>query len=649
MAKKEKIRKKRKEEKTKGRTAWWHYLVPLCLLVVVGFGVYANSLNGDFIWDDKELIVKNHYIKNLDTLSVVLTKDFFYRSQEQGKVGYYRPLITLSYMLDYRLWKLNPFGYHLTNLIFHILNCLLVCLTGYFLSGSLLIAFLSSLLFAIHPIHTESVSWISGRTDVIASFFFFSSLLLYLHWVKVERWWYYACSLILFAFALLSKEMVMTLPLLLVLHDYYFVAGKEIAKMWGRVKYWTGYLLLIVIYFIIRFAVFQIGTGNPYVEGLNRLNVVLTFGKGFLYYLWKLILPFNLNAYVMLDLGSFTQTGVWAGIMLIAGLVLMGLRSQDVRISFGIGFFLISLLPLTNLIPISAPMDFEFPLAERFLYIPSFGFCLVLGVLIAKGVILDRWKVGGMVFLLICFYSFNTFDRNKDWRDEALFYLRTLTASPQSSVVHNNLGNILLDKGLFDEAEARFRQAVKLKPTYGAAYNNLGNVYFRRGIYEQAIEFYKKALGFDPNYPEIYNNLGNIYENVGNHNQAIYTYREALRIRPQFAEAHNNLGITYYHLKMYDEAIQEYEEAIRLGLDSVEVRNNLGNVYNDQGMPEKAIREYTRAITFDPRNHIPYLNLAVVYALKYKDREKAIYNLKMAESLNAPRPQIEMVEKMISG
>jgi Flp pilus assembly protein TadD len=294
-------------------------------------------------------------------------------------------------------------------------------------------------------------------------------------------------------------------------------------------------------------------------------------------------------------------------------------------------------------------MDFEFLLAERFLYIPSFGFCLVLGVLIAKGVILDRWKVGGMVFLLICFYSFNTFDRNKDWRDEALFYLRTLTASPQSSVVHNNLGNILLDKGLFDEAEARFRQAVKLKPTYAAAYNNLGNVYFRRGIYEQAIEFYKKALGFDPNYPEIYNNLGNIYENVGNHNQAIYTYREALRIRPQFAEAHNNLGITYYHLKMYDEAIQEYEEAIRLGLDSVEVRNNLGNVYNDQGMPEKAIREYTRAITFDPRNHIPYLNLAVVYALKYKDREKAVYNLKMAESLNAPRPQIEMVEKMISG
>jgi tetratricopeptide (TPR) repeat protein len=291
----------------------------------------------------------------------------------------------------------------------------------------------------------------------------------------------------------------------------------------------------------------------------------------------------------------------------------------------------------------------EFPLAERFLYLPSFGYCLVLGVLIAKGLTLDRWKVGSMVFLLICFYSFNTFARNRDWRNETLFYLRTLNASPQSSVIHNNLGNILLDKGFFDEAEARFREAVKLKPTYAVAYNNLGNVYFRKRVFEPALEFYKKAISLDPNYPEIYNNLGNIYDNLGARNQAIDAYKVALRIRPQFAEAHNNLGIAYYHLKMYDAAIQEYEEAIRLGLDTVQVRNNLGNVYDDKGFPEKAILEYNRAIALDPRNHLPYLNLAVVYALKYKDREKAVYNLKMAESLNAPRPQIEMVEKMISG
>ena len=641
--------KKETKEKHGAARPWWHYLVPLCLVVVVGFGVYANSLNGDFIWDDKDLIVKNHYIKNWDNLSVALTRDFFYRSHEEGKIGYYRPLITLSYMLDYQVWKLNPFGYHLTNLVFHCCNSLLVYLIVWFLSSSLTTSFLSSLLFAIHPIHTESVSWISGRTDVIASFFFFSSLLLYLYWVKVKRWWYYACSLILFAFALLSKEMVMTLPLLILLYDYYFVAGKEIKRMGVRIPYWSGYILLVVMYFLIRFVVFRVGTGNPYVEGFSRLDVVLTFGKGFLYYLFKLLLPFNLNAYVMLNLGSVVQAGVWAGIILIAGLVLTGLRARDLSISFGIGFFLISLLPLTNLIPINSPVDMDFPLAERFLYLPSFGYCLVLGGLVAKGVTLDRWKVGGMVFLLICFYSFNTFARNRDWRDETLFYLRTLNVSPQSSVIQNNLGNILLDKGLFDEAEAQFKQALKLKPTYAIAYNNLGNVYFRKGIFEPAMEFYKKAISLDPNYPETYNNLGNIYDNLGARNQAIDAYKVALRIRPQFAEAHNNLGIAYYHLKMYDAAIQEYEEAIRLGLDTVQVRNNLGNVYDDKGFPEKAILEYNRAIALDPRNYLPYLNLAVVYALKYKDREKAVYNLKMAESLNAPRPQIEMVEKMISG
>jgi len=449
----------KKKEKPKKEIIWRQHAISLCLLVVVGFGVYANSLSGGFIWDDKELIVKNHYIKNWDNLSVALTKDFFYRSQEEGKIGYYRPLITLSYMLDYRLWKLNPFGYHLTNLIFHSCNTVLVYGIVWLLSSSLTLSFLSALFFTIHPIHTESVSWISGRTDVIAGFFFFASFFLYIYWARVKRWQYYTGSLVLFAFAVLSKEMVITLPVLIVIYDYYFTTGRQMRMLWNRLPYWAGYMVLILLYFAARFSVFQVGTGNPYVEGLNRLHVVLTFGKGFLYYLWKLLFPFNLNAYVMLGLGDPTQIWVWAGIIVIAGLAITALWSKDDRIAFGTGFFLISLLPLTNLIPISAPMDIKFPLAERFLYLPSFGFCLVLGVLAGKGVRWDKWKAGALIFSLIFFYSYNTFARNRDWRNEFVFYCKTLDASPQSMVIQNNLGNILLDRGLFNEAEERFRQA----------------------------------------------------------------------------------------------------------------------------------------------------------------------------------------------
>lgn len=649
MAKADKKRRGITEIKVKQRekVSWWQHTLLLFLIIVVNFSVYYNSLEGGFIWDDKELIVKNYYIKSWNNISTVLTKDFFYRSKEEGKIGYYRPVITLSYMLDYKLWGLKPIGYHLTNLIFHTLNCLLIYFIVFLLFGSYITPFFTSLLFAIHPIHTESVSWISGRTDVIASFFFFISFLLYLYGVKLKKWGYYILSLFVFVLALLSKEMVMTLPLLIMVYDYYFVAEREIRKMRGRVKYWAGYFLAIGTYAVIRFVIFQVGTGNPYVEGLNRLNVVLTFGKGFLYYLWKLLLPFNLSAYVILTLGSFTDIVVWIGIVLIAGLVIAGLRSNNREISFGIGFFLISLLPLTNLIPISAPFDIHFPLAERFLYIPSFGFCLVLGIVIGKALRLDRLMVGIFIFMLLFFYAYNTFARNKDWDEEFGFYLATLKASPQSIVIQNNLGNVFLDRGLLNEAEERFKQALRLKPTYAAAYNNLGNVYLRRGGYDRAIELYTKALYFDSNYPEIYNNLGNAYDSLGAYKQATDSYTEALRILPQFAEAHNNLGITYYHVKMYDEAISEYEKVIQLGLDTVEVRNNLGNVYDDKGFPEKAIQEYSKAIALDSRNPLPYLNLAVVYAFKYRDKEKAVYYLKTAESLNAPRAHIEMVAKKI--
>lgn len=152
----------------------WHHALSLCLIVVLTFAVYANSLQGEFIWDDKDLIVDNSYIKNWSNLDTNLTKDFFYRSQDKGKVGYYRPVITLSYMLDYSLWKQNSSGYHLTNLIFHVLNSVTIYLLVLLLSGSLICSLLVSLLFAVHPIHTESVSWIAGRTDLIASFFLFS-------------------------------------------------------------------------------------------------------------------------------------------------------------------------------------------------------------------------------------------------------------------------------------------------------------------------------------------------------------------------------------------------------------------------------------------------------------------------------------------
>ena len=613
-AKKKPLREEKgKPGKKTGVPGRKHHAVALCLILIVTSGVFANSLQSKFIWDDRDLILENHYIKDWGYLPLALTKDFFYRSHDEDKIGYYRPLITFSYMLDYSIWKLNPLGYHLTNLIVHTANCILIYLIVWFLSSSVTLSLLSSLLFTIHPIHTESVSWISGRTDVIAGFFFFSSLLLYMYGEKAGRWKYYVFSLILFACALFSKEMVMTLPLLIMLYDYCFVAGREIPKLRGRVKYWAGYFLLAGMYLVVRFLVLKVGTGNSHVEELNRLYVILTFGKGFLYYLWKLLMPFNLSAYVILRLGSFTQIGVWAGIMVIVALAIAGLRSQDNRISFGIGFFLISLLPLTNLIPINSPVDMDFPLAERFIYIPSFGFCLLLGIGGEKILRLNKFTAGALVFLLLFFYSYNTFARNRVWKDEEIFYRVTAEASPRSSVIRNNLGAVFKSKGRYDEAIEQFKKAIELYPQLYVVYNNLGNVYQDKGSYQEALMYYQEALRLRPDHAKTHNNLGNLYENLGRYDLAEQELKIALHLRPDLAESHSNLGNVYLDKKLYGEAIREFQEALRVKPDFAEAHNNLGSVYHDLRREDEAVREFQAALQCNPDFAEPYYNLGNLY------------------------------------
>jgi tetratricopeptide (TPR) repeat protein len=671
---------KNKEKKKKGIITWRH-LLPLLLTLFIASSVYINSLQGEFIWDDKDLIVSNQYIKDWKHLSIAFTQDFFYSSHKEGKIGYYRPVITLSYMLDYQLWGLNPFGYHLTNLVFHTLTCLLIYLMIFSLTSNLPIAFISTLLFAIHPIHTESIAWISGRTDVIGSFFFFFSFLLYMYGEKVGKLRYYALSLALFVLALLSKEMVITLPLLIVVYDYYCVAERDRREAWKRAKYWAGYWILIVVYVVVRFLILKVVTGNPHIEELNRGKLLLTFSKGFLYYLSKLLLPFNLNAYVMLDLASFSHIGVWTGIVVIVGLVVTGLRLRDNRLSFGAGFFLISLLPLTNLIAISAPVDIDFPLAERFLYLPSFGFCLVLGVVIGECLRLNKLMAGIVISLLCIFYSCSTFARNQDWRKEEAFYELTAVSSPRSPVIHNNLGVVYKSNGKYNEAIEQFKRSLELNPRLIEANNNLGSAYKDKGWYQEAMAEYQRALKLFPDYTEAHNNLGNLYEKLGRYDLAEQELKIAIQLKPDLAEAHSNLGIVYFDLKRKDEAMKEFQEALRIKPNFAEPYYNLGNLYEDLSQYEKAIWYYHQAIKSNPRYaraHFklgvvytkmtlyreaekayeqallckpdyapPHLNLGVIYLSYLVDRKRAIYHFKKTLEIDPNQPQAEAIRRKL--
>ncbi len=218
------------------------HLIALAIIAVVSFVTYSNTLTGEFIWDDRELILDNYYVKNWENLPTIFSSDFFFTSSKEGKIGYYRPLITLTYMINYSLFKINPLGYHLTNIIFHLLNGVLVYLLAVHLLKSMRVPLLAALLFAIHPVHTESVSWIAGRTDVIACFFFLISLYCYVKFMEKRGLLLYLISLLSFTLSLFSKEMAVTLPLILIAYDYFYTTEGKKGKLAERMRYWLPFL-----------------------------------------------------------------------------------------------------------------------------------------------------------------------------------------------------------------------------------------------------------------------------------------------------------------------------------------------------------------------------------------------------------------------
>jgi len=606
-----------KKAEPEEKVSWRQHAVCLCLIVVISFGVYANSLNGEFIWDDKELIADNVYIKNWDYLSTNLTRDFFYRSQDKGKVGYYRPIITLSYMINYALFGLKPLGYHLTNVFIHTLTALVIYSLTFSLSGSLICSLLASLLFAVHPIHTESVSWISGRTDVIAGFFFFLAFMLYVSWDKRGKIFFYAGSLIAFSLALLSKEMAVTLPMVLILYDWLW-HPQDLAK--GKFRRYLPYGAVVLLYLVVRFLILKVGTGNEHIESIGRFAVWLSSGKAFLYYLGKLILPVNLNAYIMMDLSSFPYVAALTGLLLIAGMTVWAWkqRAEQPLLSFAFLSYLLTFVPLFNIIPLNAPREVDLPMAERFLYIPSFSICLFFGLILERNIRDHRLTspvkcvLPVLAVFLVSFFFLQTCDRNRDWQSELQFYRETVGTSPRSAIFRNNLGVIYKRHGDLSHALSEFKEAIRLMPDLAQAYDNLGNFYFDTGQYQDAIHEFRNALSLD-DQAETHSNLGALFFKMGDYGKSEKEFKAAVRLNPQFAEAHFNLGTIAERAGRYDEAAKEYSLALR---------------YKPELVPA-------------------HLNLAVIYLGMMKEKERAAYHLQRCLEIDPGHPQAEAIKRKL--
>lgn len=603
------------------------WLCPLSLVVIV-LALFSNSLGRDFIWDDAALIQQNYLIRDLDNIPWLFTQDFwaFAEGEDKGH-DFYRPLISLSYLIDFRLWGDRPPYYHITNLLLHTLSSILVYLNLQVLLGKRWLAWLGAVFFAIHPIHTEAVSWISGRTDVICGFFFFLALFFYLNGRQGKRWVYSAGSLVAFFLALLSKEMTVTLPLVIFLYNLCFDELPRQGRWWDVVRARLGramveslpYLVVVVLYLMIRLLAlgFLITSGEEMTESLQGFSSLRTIGATLLLLaktvaldLRLLVVPFPLNAHRLVsDLASNFGLTAWLALLAIVAVLalsVLALRRAPAYAFAGL-FFFVTILPVSGWLSIG---DF---VAERFLYIPSLAVCLA-ATLLCTALWRRRRTWGLALTLLIALpWAALTVRRNADWRDGLTFWSQTAAASPRSTIAHNHLGLEFWYRGQYEQAIAEFERVFQIDEEDKDAYNNLAGVYFSQERYQEAEAHYRKAIALAPETALFHVNLGVVYERLEEPEKAIAAYQEALALDPRMSVAYYNLGLVYSRMGRWAEAIFYLERVLDIESTSAAAHNSLGLIYLDLELFSQAAFEFEQAMQLDPASAEILNNLALTY------------------------------------
>lgn len=593
-------------------------------MVVAGAAllVYLDALWNELLWDDLVLVVNNPAIKQWAGLPALFRSDLFPAGMRSH---YYRPLQALSYLLDYQIWGLNPFGFHLTSILLHAGVAVLLYRLGVALLDDARAALIAALLFAVHPIHTEAVTYVSGRSDPLAAAAMLIALLSFVRDRRPALSGWRLLSLAAFFLALLAREAAMALVLLIPLADRAVTRPGDppSAPAWRRVTFgYLPYALVLAVYLWLRSAAVGaawVPTATAQVAWPLRL---LTMLKVVVAYLSLLLVPVNQHMERVVRPAASVLDPFVLGAAIVVGAALVAAvscRRLARPVAIGAAWFGLALLPVANLVPLSTFM------AEHWLYVPSMGMFLAAGWAVARGMAgagEPVLRIGLLVVLAA--YGGLTMRRNLDWKDGVTFYQATLRQAPSSVRAWTNLGHAYQESGQMEAAKAAYGRALNLRPEaaderavrfdadLADPHNNLGNIYRAQGQYEAALQEFQQALALNPAHSSAYNNLGLTLAAMGRFAEARRAVEAALRLDPGSAAAHSNLGNQYFRLDDLARAQVEYLAAIRLNPDYAEAYNNLGSVYFRLGNPALAEEAYRQALRLNPGLDEVRRNLEVV-------------------------------------
>jgi Flp pilus assembly protein TadD len=579
--------------------AWWF---PVFVCLAAG-AAYLNALPNGFVWDDENLIVGNPLIKSWSFLPRLLA------SPLQPDTAYYRPVQALTFLIEYRSFGLWPAGFHLTSMVLHGLVGLLLYRFASRLLADPGAGFCAALLFVVHPLHTEAVTYLSGRSDPLAAMFLLAALL----WSLPPR--RSLSSLLAFLLAVLSRESVMALVPLIVLVDVSWAVlhGEALRGGWGRrvTTRYLPYVGVVVLCLIGRHAALGRQT-VPYETAAFPLGTrLLTMSTVVVDYLALVVFPAALHMERSVPPRSSPFDPAVLGAIALLGLVtvvVVRLRHRAWPLAFGWAWFILALLPVANLVPLSTFM------AEHWLYVPSMGLFMPAGWGIARlGARRGRRVAGALLAVLVVGYGVRTVRRNVDWRDGRAIYEATLRFAPGSARVHTNLGRVYWMAGDPAAAMREFTRAIELRPDdrqTADAYNHRGIIYTQANRPEEAIAEFRRAIELAPRNPVLYVNLSLALQSAGRTDDGRRALEDALALDPRNAIAHSNLGNISFNRGDLADARRHYLQALALDPELADAHNNLGSVYLRQGRPDLAEPCFRRALALDPRHDLARRNLA---------------------------------------
>jgi protein O-mannosyl-transferase len=586
----------------------WLINLFLIMLIVI---IYVQVGTFDFVdFDDSFYVTENSQVRNGLTLDGVIWA--FTTTHEAN----WHPLTWLSHMVDCELYGLKPAGHHYTNIVFHVANTLFLFFILFKMTGAPWKSAFVAALFAVHPLHVESVAWVSERKDVLSAFFGLLMIGAYYYYSQVPSFNRFLLVFIFLGMGLMAKPMLVSFPFVLLLLDFWPLKRIQLKRNFGlKSERSTGngakgiYPLIVekiplfILTIISCTATFFAQSNGGAIVPLDALPLKTRIANAlisYVSYVFKAIWPQKLTYFYPYSTNALSVWHIFGAVVLIAGVIFSAiyLSRRYPYVLVGCFWYLGTLVPVIGLVQVSGQA-----MADRYTYIPLIG----LFIIVAWGVpdILKKWCyhkifLGVCVIVVLSALTTRSFIQTSHWKNSIALFENAVKTTENNYHAVNNLATVLVDKKKYDKAYFYLSRALKMNPKREDLRMNFANVLFLKGKPDEAVLQYQKILQTDPENTDVHFNLACILSFQNKLYAAVRHYKEALRVDPKYSKAHYNLGDIYLSQGKTKEAFMHYAEAIRIKPDYVQAYDKLGLILLEQGKYNKAKILFTKAIQINP-------------------------------------------------